>query len=180
LPAKRTAARHRPIASKLAPAPPVGGPPPARCGRLRGAGIRGEGAAPTTSFSCGLPTVSRCTPRTRTPRRSGLARETHRRTPPSHRQQAGSTTPLWEGRPRPECVGLRGAGIRGEGAPPTTSFPCGLSTVSRCNPRIRNPPVGAGLSAKNSGKRAIVGKVLPIYGQLCVMIGARKRYEDIF
>jgi hypothetical protein len=36
------------------------------------------------------------------------------------------------------------------------------------------------LPAKDSGNQAIVGKVLPTYGKLCVMIGTRKRYEGIF
>jgi hypothetical protein len=119
------------------------GRPRPECVRLRGAGIRGQ-ARSYDSFPCGLSTISRGTPVHATPSRSGLARETHRRTTPSPRLPHPAS-PLWVW---PECVRLRGAGIRGQ-ARSYDSFPCGLSTISR-TPPYTLPPVGAGLPAKRT------------------------------
>ena len=124
MPAKRTAARQPPHRQQVGSYTPYGTAAPTRMHAI--APRRHSRASPLLQLHPrGLFTISHGVPRTwrpvtrypsyvDTPRRSGLAREAHRRTSTAPSPASWLLHPLWHVRPRAECVQLRHAGIRGQ------------------------------------------------------------------
>jgi hypothetical protein len=162
LPAKRTAAHHRPIASKLAPTIPVGAGLLAKRTTAHHRPIASK-LAPTIPVGAGLPAKRTAA------RRSLIA------------SKLALTTLLWEAAPGPNACDYAAPAFAGKPAPTppavcsrfhATPSPVGAGLPAKRTPAHHRPiasklaptiPVGAGLPAKRTAAhhRPIASKLAP-------------------